>query len=180
MNELAQRITETLKLRDVMEFYGVQFNSRGFARCPFHAEKTASLSIKNEHYKCFGCGAYGGVIDFVMNYYGLKFMQAVVKLDSDFHLGIVGGRRPTYRENVERAAEARIDKAYKEWQDELHRNYLTVCIMRRALYGMYINGEEQYGEMVDRFDMLLDDFTGEEARAWQMAIIPPSTQKSTF
>ena len=166
MNELAQKITEALKLRDVMEFYGVQFNGRGFARCPFHTEKTASLSIKNEHYKCFGCGAYGGVIDFV-------------KLDSDFHLGIVGGRRPTFRENVERATEARIDKAYKEWQEELHQNYLAVCIMRRALYDMYINGEEQYGEMVDRFDMLLDDFTGEEARAWQMAIIPLSTQRST-
>ena len=37
---------------------------------------------------------------------------------------------------------------------------------------MYINGEDQYGEMVDRFDMLLDDFTGEGARAWQMAITP--------
>ena len=62
MNEMARKITESLRLRDVMEFYGVQFNSRGFARCPFHAEKTASLSIKNEHYKCFGCGAYGSVI----------------------------------------------------------------------------------------------------------------------
>ena len=65
-NELAKQITGALKLRDVMEFYGVQFNSRGFAKCPFHSEKTASLSIKNEHYKCFGCGAYGGIIDFVM------------------------------------------------------------------------------------------------------------------
>ena len=106
-------------------------------------------------------------------------MQAVVKLDSDFHLGIVGGRRPTYRENAARALEARIDGAYKKWQEELHCNYLTVCIMRRALYGMYLDGEEQYGEMVDRFDMLLDDFTGEEARAWQIAIIPSFTQKST-
>ena len=180
MNELAQKITEALKLRDVMEFYGVQFNGRGFARCPFHTEKTASLSIKNEHYKCFGCGAYGGVIDFVMNYYGLKFMQAVVKLDSDFHLGIVGGRGPTYRENAERALEVRIDRAYKEWREELHQNYLRVCILRRELYRKYLAGEEELGEVVDRLDMLLDDFTGEEARAWQMAIIPPFTQKSTF
>lgn len=180
MNEIAKKITESLRLRDVMEFYGVQFNSRGFAKCPFHTEKTASLSIKNEHYKCFGCGAYGSVIDFVMNYYGLKFMQAVVKLDSDFHLGIISGRRATYRENAERASQAIIERAYKKWQEELHQNYLTVCIMRRALYSMYLNGEEQYGEMIERFDMLLDDFTGEGARAWQMAIIPPFTQKSTF
>ena len=114
MNEIAKKITENLRLRDVMEFYGVQFNSRGFAKCPFHTEKTASLSIKNEHYKCFGCGAYGSVIDFVMNYYGLKFMQAVVRLDSDFHLGIISGRRATYRENAERASQAIIERAYKK------------------------------------------------------------------
>ena len=60
-------------------------------------------------------------------------MQAVVKLDSDFHLGIVGGRRPkTSRRTLEEPAEARIDRAYKKWQ-KLHQNYLTVCIMRRVL-----------------------------------------------
>lgn len=172
MNEIAKKITENLRLRDVMEFYGVQFNSRGFAKCPFHTEKTASLSIKNEHYKCFGCGAYGSVIDFVMKYYGLKFMQAVVKLDSDFRLGIINGKRSTYRENAEKASQTIIERAYKKWQEELHQNYLTVCIIRRALYRMYLSGEEQYGEMIERFDILLDDFTGEEARAWQMAITP--------
>ena len=99
-------------------------------------------------------------------------MQAVVKLDSDFHLGVINGKRPTYRENAERATQAIIERAYKKWQEELHQNYLTVCIMRRALYSMYLSGEEQYGEMIERFDMLLDDFTGEGARAWQMAITP--------
>lgn len=64
-NNLAREISGRLKLREVMEFYGIQFNGRGFAKCPFHTEKTASLSIKNEHYKCFGCGAY--VLDVKMS-----------------------------------------------------------------------------------------------------------------
>ena len=99
-------------------------------------------------------------------------MQAVVKLDSDFHLGVVNGKRPTYRENAERALEVRIDRAYKEWREELHQNYLRVCILRRGLYKRYLAGEEELEEVVDRLDMLLDDFTGEEARAWQIAITP--------
>lgn len=88
MNLLAQRIKETLDIRKVMEHYGVEFNRAGFAVCPFHDEKTASLSIKNGHYKCFGCGQYGDVINFVSVYFGISPSQAMMRLNDDFHLGI--------------------------------------------------------------------------------------------
>lgn len=168
-NKYAEKITTSLRLREVMEYYGIQFNSRGFAKCPFHSEKTASLTIKNEHYKCFGCGAYGGVIDFVMNYFGLKFLPAVMKLNSDFNLGITG-RKPTYRERMQESENRRISEAEKKWKEDIHSEYLTVCELRCILYGRLLNGEEWLREIVERLDMLLDDFTGEEARAWEMAI----------
>lgn len=171
MSNLAEQIRESVRLRDVMEFYGVSFNSRGFAICPFHAEKTASLSIKNEHYKCFGCGAYGGVIDFVMAYHGLGFMQAVMKLNNDFNLGLAC-RRPTYRERIQAAENRRIAEAERKWKAELMCRYSSLCDVRRVLYGRFINGEEWLGEIIERLDILLDDFTGEEALAWEMAISP--------
>lgn len=167
--DLAKEITQRLKLRDVMKFYGIQFNGRGFAKCPFHSEKTASLSIKNEHYKCFGCGAYGGVIDFVMNYFGLKFTQAMVRLDSDFHLGLIG-RKPTRAERMQMAENKRIEQAEKRWRSELHCEYLTLCEVRSILYRRLLNGEDWLGDIVNKLDMILDDFSGEEARAWEMAI----------
>ena len=166
---MARRVTDSLRIHDVMEYYGVQFNSRGFAKCPFHTEKTASLSIKNEHYKCFGCGAYGSVIDFVMQYFNLKFTQALVKLDNDFHLGITM-KRPTYRERAQEAENRRIDRAYKEWREELHQEYLTLCEVRSILYGRLVNGEEWLGDVVHRFDVMLDNCRGEEVRAWKMVI----------
>ncbi|MDD2326322.1 MAG: DNA primase [Alphaproteobacteria bacterium] len=47
--------------------------------CPFHNEKTASFTINDEKkfFHCFGCGAHGNVIDFVMRQDGLSFPEAV-------------------------------------------------------------------------------------------------------
>lgn len=175
--DLARQIMDRLKLRDVMEFYGVNFNRRGFAICPFHKEKTASLSIKNEHYKCFGCGAYGGIIDFVMESYGLTFPQAMVRLDSDFHLGLIG-KEPDYRTRQQMAENRRIEKRYQEYREKLHQDYLTLCTVHAVLFRRYCNGEEWLKNIIEKLDILLDDFSGEEARLWEMAMNKSHTQET--
>jgi DNA primase len=47
--------------------------------CPFHREKTPSFTLNEEKgfYHCFGCGAHGSAIDFVMSMEGLNFPEAV-------------------------------------------------------------------------------------------------------
>lgn len=58
------------------------FNRNGYIKCPFHTEKTASLSVKfnsntNKHYfKCFGCDEGGDAIDFIMKYKNLDYKAA--------------------------------------------------------------------------------------------------------
>jgi len=49
------------------------------ACCPFHNEKTPSFTVSQskQFYHCFGCGAHGSVIDFLMEYSGLSFVEAV-------------------------------------------------------------------------------------------------------
>ncbi|MGH7041090.1 MAG: CHC2 zinc finger domain-containing protein, partial [Acetobacteraceae bacterium] len=44
------------------------------ACCPLHGEKTPSLYIYEDHYHCFGCGAHGDAISFVMQSEGAAFM----------------------------------------------------------------------------------------------------------
>ncbi len=53
--------------------------------CPFHKEKTPSFTLSEEKgfYHCFGCGAHGSAIDFVMNMDGLNFPEAVERLAQD-------------------------------------------------------------------------------------------------
>ena len=52
------------------------------ALCPFHGEKTPSFTVSQDKqfYHCFGCGAHGSALGFVMNYRGLNFVEAVEEL----------------------------------------------------------------------------------------------------
>lgn len=49
------------------------------ACCPFHSEKTPSFTVSptKQFYHCFGCGAHGNVIGFIMEYSGMHFVEAV-------------------------------------------------------------------------------------------------------
>src|ERR1700739_2596640 len=51
--------------------------------CPFHGEKTPSFFVYDDGYHCFGCGAHGDGISFVMQTQGVSFMEAVEQLASE-------------------------------------------------------------------------------------------------
>ncbi len=51
--------------------------------CPFHGEKTPSLYVWDDHYHCFGCGAHGDAITFVMQSEGAGFIEAVERLAAE-------------------------------------------------------------------------------------------------
>ncbi len=52
------------------------------ARCPFHEEKTPSFTVSQnkQFYHCFGCGAHGSAIGFLMDYEHMDFIEAVREL----------------------------------------------------------------------------------------------------
>lgn len=83
----AETVKSRIRLADALSMYGVSVNRQGFCSCPFHAERTPSMHVyPNDTFYCFGCGAHGDVIDFVMRLYGLSFKDAVEKLSADFGL----------------------------------------------------------------------------------------------
>ena len=58
--------------------------------CPFHNEKTPSFTLNEEKgfFHCFGCGAHGDAIGFVMRADGLSFPEAVERLAADAGLAV--------------------------------------------------------------------------------------------
>lgn len=54
--------------------------------CPFHSEKSPSFNVHptQQFYKCFGCGAGGDVIKFVMEYEKVTFQEAIASLAEQF------------------------------------------------------------------------------------------------
>ena len=80
-------IDELVARTDIIEVIGsrVQLKKAGReykACCPFHDEKTPSfwVSVDKQFYHCFGCGAHGTVLGFVMDYDHLGFIEAVEEL----------------------------------------------------------------------------------------------------
>ena len=72
--------------------------------CPFHNEKTPSFTVSDDKgfFHCFGCGAHGDVIGFVMKSEGLAFREAVERLAGEAGLQMPV-ERPEEREREERA-----------------------------------------------------------------------------
>lgn len=113
-NEYAQRIKSDVTMRAACEKYGLAVNRAGFAVCPFHTEKTASLKVYPNRFYCFGCGAHGSVIDFVMQLFNLDFGAAIARLNYDFGLFMPIGERMTYREQKRMTEAARARKRQAE------------------------------------------------------------------
>jgi hypothetical protein len=85
-------IKELLGLSEVMVYYGVRLGRNGKYLCPFHDEKTPSLSIKGQYWRCFGCDCGGDIVDFVAKLFGLSLLAAARRLDADFSLGVFSDR----------------------------------------------------------------------------------------
>ena len=88
------------------------------ALCPFHGEKTPSLMVspQKQIFHCFGCGAGGGAIQFVMLYEKITFIEALEVLAS--RIGLVlpktGGENTGFKTRLFEAVEAAADFFHQE------------------------------------------------------------------
>ena len=82
--EVVEEVRMKNDIVDVISSY-VKLQKKGsnyFGLCPFHNEKSPSFSVSpsKQMYYCFGCGAGGNVITFVMEYENYSFMEALQML----------------------------------------------------------------------------------------------------
>lgn len=136
---------------------------RYFGCCPFHNEKTPSFCVNNGWYHCFGCGATGDVVKFVMEMESVSFYDAVklladkvgmqlpeVKLDpeyakkkehSDVLKQLMRDVARYYRNNL-------LDENKgKEAREYLHNRSLDDEIAKRYGLGLSLDNESMVGYM---------------------------------
>ena len=147
MNNI-ETIKQSVSMIDVLNFYGLRPNRRGFIPCPFHREKTASFKAydKDKGFYCFGCGENGDVIDFVMKYFNLNFFNAIRKLNDDFALGLKFKTVETYNsdemhdmlkhkeENLKNINQVKYDKKNMEELYDFYCGYHRFCMYVKAKY----------------------------------------------
>ena len=100
--------------------------------CPFHGEKTPSFYVYEDHFHCFGCGAHGDVITFVMRLEGRTFVEAVETLANSAGMEIPSRQTekvhqsaiygPSLEEVLRRVQKLWVDSLYNtsEGQEGLH------------------------------------------------------------
>jgi len=90
--------------------------------CPFHNEKTPSFTLNDQKgfFHCFGCGAHGDVVGFVMKSEGLSFPEAVERLARDAGMALPVST-PAERERVQQASSLQdvVEKAAIWFQQRL-------------------------------------------------------------
>ncbi len=97
--DFVEQLKSSIDIVDVVGQY-VRLRKAGTTRwvglCPFHTEKTGSFGVHSVHqfYKCFGCGAGGDAIKFVMEIEALTFYEALKLLSERY--GIPMPKRAEY------------------------------------------------------------------------------------
>ncbi|NEG63240.1 DNA primase [Pantoea agglomerans] len=104
INDLLARtdIVDLIDARVKLKKQGKNFH----ACCPFHNEKTPSFTVNGEKqfYHCFGCGAHGNAIDFLMNFDRLEFVESIEELATSHGLDVPyeAGNGPSQMERHQR------------------------------------------------------------------------------
>jgi len=85
--------------------------------CPFHAEKTPSFMVNEEMglYKCFGCGAGGDVIKFLMEIEGIEFREALERLAEKAGVKLISRRSEDSDERTKMLAVMDLTARYYHW-----------------------------------------------------------------
>ena len=125
-DEIKRRVTA----RELFQFYGFEINRGGFCKSPFSSnDKTPSLKVYDggRGWHDFSSGNGGSVIDFVMQYFGLNFQDAIAKINTDFSLGLPIGERISLRQRRE------MERQQRERQEERAREQME----REQLDGEY-------------------------------------------
>ena len=117
--------------------------------CPFHNEKTPSFTVNDQKgfYHCFGCGAHGSVIDFVMDTEGLEFLEAVDRLATEAGMEMPRQTREETERQKERLTLSEVMGVAAEW----YRRQLHGAGGRAALD--YVRGRGLSDDTVTRFGL---------------------------
>lgn len=111
-----------------------------FACCPFHGEKSPSFSVSpsKQFYHCFGCGAHGSAIGFLMAYSGLSYVEAIEELARQVGVTVPddGQRRQPDRSSQHAPLLSPLAEAARFYREQLKRSPAAIDYLKsRGLSG---------------------------------------------
>ena len=165
-DELIEEVRMKNDIVNVVSGY-VRIQKKGssyFGLCPFHNEKSPSFSVSpaKQMYYCFGCGAGGNVITFVMEYENATFQEAVKMLAEKAGVNLP---EMEYSEEVKRKESRRA--TLLEIQKEAAKYYYYMLRSPRGKTGFqYLSGRQLSEETMKKFGLGYADGASSDLTAY--------------
>lgn len=157
-------IDEVITRTDIVELIDnhVPLKKKGkeyAACCPFHNEKTASFTVSPEKqfYHCFGCGAHGTALGFLMEYERLDFVEAVEVL-AQLHGLEIPQDNTNYVKNDHQDLYVLLEQANAYFQKNLRKTQPAVNYLKNRGVSGEIAAKYDLGYASEGFENLLKQF----------------------
>lgn len=131
-------IDDLIARADIVELIGSRVPLKKAGRefkacCPFHNEKSASfwVSPDKQFYHCFGCGAHGTALGFLMNYDRLSFPEAIEELASRVGVEVPREARPDPRFAGEAQLQDLMSRVAAFYAENLQRSDRALAYVRK-------------------------------------------------
>lgn len=172
MTDVFRECRERVSAQDAARHYGLTFDRKGWAVCPFHQDKHPSMSFRAGRFRCWACNESGDSIDFTGKLLGLEPMVAVERLNADFALDLLLDRKPTPAETQAAQHRRKVSETYQlfqQWRDGVIQK-LNACFREGHLALKSLEAPADFDRLTDsqalaireqaRFEWLADTLTG--------------------
>ena len=118
--DLIREVKQRADIVRVAEYYGLKLDRAYKCVCPFHKEKTASLSISpsKQIWKCFGCGKGGDVISLVSELLNINALEAAKSINRTLGLGLDAEKPSSYLEINKYKQRRKTEEMFKKWENK--------------------------------------------------------------
>ena len=158
-----QFIDDLINRADIVDVVDsrVALKKRGkehIACCPFHNEKSPSFTVSQskQFYHCFGCGAHGTALGFIMEYERLDFVDAIEVLAAEYHIDVPreqGSFNP--QQDDKKPLYEVLEKASVNFANELKKTPRAVEYLKQRGLSGEIAKDFQMGYAPDSWDFTL-------------------------
>ncbi|MBN1236979.1 MAG: DNA primase [Gammaproteobacteria bacterium] len=168
-------IDELIARADIVDVVGSRVSLKKAGRdhqglCPFHDEKTPSFTVSPSKgfYHCFGCGAHGTAIGFLMNYENLGFPQAVEALADMLGMDMPAGAADGAQRREDGGLLALLKEADQIYRRALRDHPHAIEYLKQRGIDGATAGRFGIGYSPDAWDTVLRALGRDEARTAQL------------
>ena len=133
--DFIDNIIDKANIVDIIGNY-IKLEKKGndyWARCPFHSEKTSSFSVSEnkQFYHCFGCGAHGNAIGFVMDHSNKTYPEAIETIANTLGLEIPRDKESSKIYEARKILQNSLNDAKDNFENQLKNSTKAISYLKQ-------------------------------------------------